>query len=563
MVVAEIDDPGRTTISRVLIKNYRRFKDLDIKFDSGTNILVGSNEAGKTTLLEAINLALTGRVNGRWAPDEVSPYWFNLEETATYFDTYDSENPFPPPEVSIEVFLTSTDSDIIKLKGQNNSLEEDACGFRINLALDQEFRAEFLEYMSESKRTPKADGDSTEESPTVPRLLPTEFFTLTWNAFNADVKLHRKPKSLRISQVDTRTQQNPYGVDFYTRQLLVEHIEPSDSARISASIRVMSDQITSKYLGGINEALKSKPHEAPDNLGVQLDHTPANRWHNTITPVVHDVPFSMAGQAQQATTKIELAMLKASEATDIVFIEEPENHLSHTRLRKLVSRLEDLANGRQLIVTTHSSFVLNRLGLKNLKLLDGGNPAVMGALKDDDMRFFQKLPNFDTLRLVLADKIALVEGISDLLILSRAIQEITGQPPEMQGIDIISVEGTPFKRWLNLAKLLNKPTVALRDSDQQTEAHWKTQYADALGERGQLFVGDPSRGATLEPQIIDANSHKLAEITRALGLSAETDLSEWMSDSKAEAALNLAQLSEKAFDFPEYIERAVGALYNE
>lgn len=563
MVAAEIDNSDRTRISRVLIKNYRRFKDLDIKFGSGTNILVGPNEAGKTTLLEGISLALTGRLNGRWAPDEVNPYWFNLEETATYFDTYDTENPCPPPEISIEVFLATTDPEIVKLKGQNNSLEEDACGFRVNLALNQEFRTEFLEYMSESKKTPETDGHSSEQSPTVPKLLPTEFFTLTWNAFNADVKLHRKPKSLRISQVDTRTQQNPYGVDFYTRQLLVEHIEPSDSARISASIRVMSDQITRTYLGGINEALKSKTHEAPDNLGVQLDHTPANRWHNTITPVVHDVPFSMAGQAQRATTKIELAMLKASEATDIVFIEEPENHLSHTRLRTLVSRLEELANGRQLIVTTHSSFVLNRLGLKNLKLLDEGHPAVMEALEDDDMRFFQKLPNFDTLRLVLADKVALVEGISDLLILSRAIEEITGQSPARHGIDIISVEGTPFKRWLNLAKLLNKPTVALRDSDQQTEDHWKTQYAHALGDRGQLIVGDPTRGPTLEPQIVCANSHKLAEIKQALGLDTETDLLEWMLDSKAEAALGLAQLPYETFDFPEYIERAVGVLCNE
>lgn len=551
-----------------MVKNYRRFRELEIEFEPGTNILVGSNEAGKTTLLEAINLALTGRINGRWASDEVNPYWFNLEETAAYFDSYDISNPCPPPEMSIDVFLESTDPEIFKLEGQNNSLEEDACGLRINLALDPEFEAEFTAYMRTSKARQDAiekaakEGyeESSEQLSPLPKLLPTEYFTLRWNAFNADLKLHRKPKNLRLSQVDTRTQQSQYGVDFYTQQLLLDHIEPSDAAKISASLRLMSDELTNKYLSGINRALEDKSSEAPEALGVQLDHSPVNRWHNTITPVIHDVPFAMAGHAQQAITKIELAMLKASDATDIVFVEEPENHLSHTRLRKLVSRLKELANGRQLIVTTHSSFVLNRLGLKNLKLLDNGKFAVMGAMDDDDMKFFQKLPNFDTLRLVLADKVALVEGVTDQIILARAIKEVTGQAPEKQGIDIISVEGTKFKRWLGLAKILNKPTVALRDSDGKTEDYWRGQYKNSLGHCGQLFVGDPSRGRTLEPQIVCANKDKQEAIKIALGLAEDTDLETWMLKEKTEAALGLAQLSEGAFDFPDYIVRAIGAL---
>ena len=49
-------------LRKVLIKNYRAFKDFKLEFSRGVNVIVGSNDAGKSTLLEAINLALTARV---------------------------------------------------------------------------------------------------------------------------------------------------------------------------------------------------------------------------------------------------------------------------------------------------------------------------------------------------------------------------------------------------------------------------------------------------------------------------------------------------------------------
>ena len=56
-------------LRKVLIKNYRAFRDFKLEFSRGVNIIVGSNDAGKSTLLEAINLALTARLHGtRSAP---------------------------------------------------------------------------------------------------------------------------------------------------------------------------------------------------------------------------------------------------------------------------------------------------------------------------------------------------------------------------------------------------------------------------------------------------------------------------------------------------------------
>lgn len=52
-------------ITRIVIQGYRLFEEFELEPNPGMNILVGDNDAGKSTLLEAISLALTGRLNGR------------------------------------------------------------------------------------------------------------------------------------------------------------------------------------------------------------------------------------------------------------------------------------------------------------------------------------------------------------------------------------------------------------------------------------------------------------------------------------------------------------------
>lgn len=61
-------------ISKVKIHNFKCYRDFEISLSEGLNIVVGDNEAGKTTILEAINLALTGMLNGKSIWNEISQY---------------------------------------------------------------------------------------------------------------------------------------------------------------------------------------------------------------------------------------------------------------------------------------------------------------------------------------------------------------------------------------------------------------------------------------------------------------------------------------------------------
>ena len=46
-------------ISKIKIHNFRRFRDIEILF-RGRNILVGDNESGKSSVLQAIDLTARG-----------------------------------------------------------------------------------------------------------------------------------------------------------------------------------------------------------------------------------------------------------------------------------------------------------------------------------------------------------------------------------------------------------------------------------------------------------------------------------------------------------------------
>ncbi len=168
-------------------------------------------------------------------------------------------------------------------------------------------------------------------------------------------------------------------------------------------------------------------------------------------PNLDDVPISLVGKGEQNTVKIKLALEKSSDA-HIFLIEEPENHLSHSRLHQLIDNIVAKAGTRQVLITTHSSFVLNKLGINNVVLFKDGKPLRLNELSPDTYEYFKKLPGHDTLRLILSKRSVLVEGPSDELIVQKAFFGRHGASPLECGVDVISVKSLAFKRFLEIAR---------------------------------------------------------------------------------------------------------------
>jgi putative ATP-dependent endonuclease of the OLD family len=531
-------------IKRIVIDGYRRFQHLDIVPNVGINILVGDNESGKSTLLEAIALALTGKVNGQWAREELNPFWFHRANILNFFQNYGHPGQVSPPEILIEVYLADI-TPLQKLRGVHNSARTDCPGVFMHISPSAQYEEEFKEYLT--------------GQPPPPAILPVEFYSVEWHDFS-DRPLVERPKELATAFIDSRTIRSTSGVDHHTREMLSEHLDKKERARISVAHRRSKQEITDNTLATINARIAaehSSLHDRP--IGLQMDQSSRSSWETGVVPQVEDIPFAMAGQGQQAAVKVALAMSRTTGTCTFVLIEEPENHLSYVRLNQLVDRISALAkDDQQLFVATHSSFVLNRLGLDKLLLLHEGRASKLSALGSDTVGYFRKLAGYDTLRLVLAPKLALVEGPSDTILLERAYRDAAGKLPLEDGIDVISMGGLTFKRALELCACLDRQAVALQDNDGSSvdEIEAEVQHLLAPNKRV-LLVSDPRSGKTLEPQVVAVNPDDL--LRRILGCADAVDLVGWMTRHKTEAALRIFDAKEK-ITFPDYISKAVQLL---
>lgn len=525
-------------ITRIVATNYRCFKELDFAPNAELNILVGDNEAGKSTVLEIISLVITGRVRGRWAAEDLNPHWFNQETVKKFFQDHKAGSNPDLPQLVLEVYFDKETDGASRLRGAHNSKSEDCPGISLSIIPDPEHADELQEYLSL--------GD-------LPKLIPTDLMLVSWRDFSGK-PITRQPRGLGVAKVSVGATSNSSGVDFKLKQLLRDFVTPKEAAHIALDYRKSKAKITDGILAEVNTRIQTEDNSFDVNL--KMDQTANSNWSTVVTPHIDEVPFGLLGQGRQVGTKIALAMHRSTDGTQFVLVEEPENHLSHTGLTKMLGTISDLADGRQLFITTHSSFVLNRLGFDALHLMHQARivPMTESIITIDTIDYFKKQSGFDTLRLAIANKAVVVEGPSDEMIFNLAFERITGKSPRNAGIDVV-VLGTRGKRALELAKALGKKTAVLRDNDGKDPSHWIGQAGDLIksGER-EMFVGTVSGGKTLEPQLISVNGEEL--LRKALDLEASDDLEKFMIDNKTESAWRLVQ-SGQTLKWPSYITESI------
>jgi putative ATP-dependent endonuclease of OLD family len=525
-------------ITRLLVTNYRSLKNFTFVPNEKLSILVGDNDAGKSTVLEVLTLVLSGRINGRWAADELNPHWFNHDVVNEFFRKLEAgENPHAP-EIRIELFFAVGTIGAERSRGIHNSLGDDVPGLSIQVKPDPDHATELVQYFSQRN---------------IPRLIPTELYTVEWRDF-ANGKVTRQPVGLGHTVINASSSRSSSGVDFKMRQLLKDFVTPSESAQISLAYRRARASITDNALKDVNDRIHAEGGSF--GVGLQMDQSSSSHWASSVTPHIENVPFELLGQGRQVMTRVALAMTRNSERNQFVLVEEPENHLSHANLQSLIAQISELAGARQIFITTHSTFVLNRLGFDHLYLMGEHGPRGLDTalVSEDTISYFRRQSGYDTLRLAIATKAVVVEGPSDEMIFIKAYTAINGLEPRAAGVDVISL-GTRGKRALELAYALGKKIAVLRDNDGAEPEHWKAAAAPYLKVgRRELFIGRVADGVTLEPQMIASNGDEL--LRPILGLEAEDNVYEHMTKNKTDSAWRIVN-SEVALHWPTYITDAI------
>jgi predicted ATP-dependent endonuclease of OLD family len=160
--------------------------------------------------------------------------------------------------------------------------------------------------------------------------------------------------------------------------------------------------------------------------------------------------------------------------------------------------------------------------------------------------------------MLLSSRSILVEGPSDELVVQKAFIAKHGASPLERGVDVISVKGLAFKRFLEIAKLLGIKTDVVTDNDGNVDA-LKTKYADYLaGGKINIRYDADEAYPTLEPQMLKANSLEL--LNRVLGTECKTpdELIKHMTtpSNKTDVALKIFDTTE-TLAFPGYINVVV------
>nr|WP_269763556.1 AAA family ATPase [Candidatus Endomicrobium trichonymphae] len=128
------------------IENYKCFREFSLELNKDMNIIVGYNESGKSTILEAIHLVLSGYLpNGKYlSNNELSEYIFNKEIEKEYLDSLNGiDNHQNPPRVLIEIFFDS--NDLPEFEGDGNSDKEKNCGLCLKIEFNDEYQRDYNE----------------------------------------------------------------------------------------------------------------------------------------------------------------------------------------------------------------------------------------------------------------------------------------------------------------------------------------------------------------------------------------------------------------------------------
>lgn len=208
------------TIEKVKIVNYKSFKgEFELSLNDGINVIVGNNEAGKSTILEAIHLALTGIFNGRSIKNELTQYLFNYEIIKEYIAAINSKKHAELPYILIELYFKGDDNPLFEGDGNSKKIKADGVCFKI--MFDE------MKYAAEYESLHKA-GEI--------KSLPIEYYDVFWTAFSR-LSITTRSIPFKSAMIDSSNTKYQNGSDMYISRIIKDSLDPDDITRVSQVFR--------------------------------------------------------------------------------------------------------------------------------------------------------------------------------------------------------------------------------------------------------------------------------------------------------------------------------------
>lgn len=492
-------------INKIHIQNYRNYNDFSMNFHKGLNVIIGSNNSGKTGLLYAINLLNS--------PSTISVDDFNKNNLLKYEELY-ADN---PPEIIIEYYIShriaeddTNDESIIRLlpflgikEFEENRTEKDG---KVEYNIVAKIKAVFsldVKHLDEYKKEFNFINDFDEYFMMLNRFVE-KYYSWSYTNGITDTKADQKTATsvfdIRLIEAERTSEEvrkeTKREIDAFTKDS--EHAAALDNLRKDVSDDLK--EILKESITKLSDLFENEDNEIglkKGNVSIFSDVKAKFSISDAYVTEVKDtksgfvVPLQYNGLGYNNLINIymliKLTEVKQGRDFKILCLEEPEAHLHPAMQYKLFKYLKNMDKknelNQQIFVTTHSSNISAVAGLDNMFMLayersdeysDCRQQSLQEQFTDSDGKTVKEdaklhLTKFlDVTRsdMLFADKVILVEGIAEKLLMPL-FMDACGCPYEDEHISIVEIGGKHFEHFVELfnGNAVNKKVLCITDRD--------------------------------------------------------------------------------------------------
>jgi putative ATP-dependent endonuclease of OLD family len=450
-------------ISRVVIRNFRSFEDLDVSIGSGTTCVIGENNAGKSNFLHAIRLCIDANLSS-------------------------SFRSLLPNDVHSTVDLSHPNQVLIALEimGFSGKVNEEALAG----AWQFEPGKARLIYRYRPKLSAREDLESDEIEPG----------DLTRDDYHWEITAGGDPKidpidvdwgedigtSIRFSDLqsflvvflpalrDVESELRQYRSSPLARLIEAMEIAEADQDKLVEILREANKNIAATpTIGGIASAIDeafekvSGPAFSMDvDLGLaepsfqaiirSLRILLSNHAMTNFEPSSNGLGLNNILYVSILIEYFHRRLAQKKTAGQIILFEEPEAHL-HPQLQ--ITLFKSLCSlPFQSILSTHSTHITANAALESYVVLtQTGDAAVSSTVPKDDADLDEKevgdLERYlDATKsnLLFARKVMLVEGPAELFLIPALLKQVKGIDLDRAGVSVIPIYGVHFDVYAKL-----------------------------------------------------------------------------------------------------------------
>ncbi len=536
-------------ISYVKIENYRNFQNFEITLPK-LSILIGENDSGKSNFINALKLPLSGN-EFEFGSRRLYPSDFNTNTIKKFYNDFPSSveknTIIPIIKVTIRFDEINDEDNYAKaIVGKWITELEGEDIYEIQYVFKPKNNDEFIEYIELQLKE-----KTKNEEP----VLPTELYEYAVVSTNnrKSISFHElKHISINIinAERDDFSVSNTMKSNSVLAKLLEKELNEQEKSQIHNAYKKFFQEI--KNQDNFSKIFKKdESFKNIDDLIDNIDCIPnlAN-LKNILSNITLGYGNEFLYQKGLGVRNLIFILLffqhykNKEENFNLNCIEEPESHLSTNNLNLILdyimktnSKLND-SSLSQTIITTHKPEVINKLKFNNVIALSNNKAISFQDIDKDLVSYLAKRPNFDILKLLFSNKIILVEGTTEEMLINTYLDI---EKDSLYNIDVLSIGHKGFRKfldvWLKLnEKNLNKKIGIIRDFDNQPNA--KNEH-DKYHNANTIYVSTSSL-YTLEDDLVntDKNYEQISKHFE-LGDSNADEVSKYMKDNKAESMLSL------------------------